>query len=160
MPVFNNLVMFDQHAKQSRLDTIVPDLAASWTWNEDGTEVTFRLRHSVKWHDGQPFTANDVKRTWDLILDKGPEKLRINAFKSSYSNLEQVTTNGDDEVTFLLKRPQPAFVTLIADGWSPIYPCHVPEAQMRQRPIGTGPFNGGRHGAPQADIVGDRAQAG
>jgi peptide/nickel transport system substrate-binding protein len=53
---------------------------------------------------------------------------------------EQVTTNGDDEVTFRLKRPQPSFLMLIADGLSPIYPCHVPPAQMRQRPIGTGPF--------------------
>src|SRR5262245_36608577 len=63
MPVFNNLVMFDQHAKQSRIETIVPDLAASWTWNEDGSELTFRLRRGVKWHDGRPFTANDVKCT-------------------------------------------------------------------------------------------------
>src|SRR5499433_3561320 len=140
MPVFNNLVMFDQHAKQSPLDAIVPDLATSWTWYEDCTELTFRLRHGVKWHDGRPFTANDVKCTWDLILDTGPEKLRVNWRKSWYKNLEQVTTNGDDEVTFRLKRPQPAFLMLIASGWSAIYPCHVPEAQMRQKPVGTGPF--------------------
>jgi peptide/nickel transport system substrate-binding protein len=140
MPVFNNLVMFDQHAKQSRLDTIIPDLATSWTWNEDGTELTFRLRHGVRWHDGRPFTANDVRCTWDLILDKGSDKLRANTRRIWYKNLEQVTTKGDDEVTFQLKRPQPAFLMLIASGWSPIYPCHVPEAKMRQRPIGTGPF--------------------
>jgi len=140
MPVFNNLVMFDQHAKQSRIETIVPDLAASWTWNEDGTELTLRLRRGVKWHDGRPFTANDIKCTWDLMLDTGPDKLRTNTRKFWYKNLEQVTTNGDDEVTFRLKRPQPSFLMLIADGWSPIYPCHVPPAQIRQRPIGTGPF--------------------
>jgi peptide/nickel transport system substrate-binding protein len=139
-PVFNNLVMFDQHAKQSRPDAIVPDLATGWAWNEDGTEVTFQLRHGVKWHDGRPFTANDVKCTWELILDTAPEKLRINPLKSWYKNLERVTTNGDDEVTFRLKRPQPAFLTLIASGFSPIYPCHVAPAQMRQHPIGTGPF--------------------
>ena len=140
MSLFNNLVMFDQHAKQSRLDGIVPDLATSWTWNEDGIELTFRLRRGVKWHDGRPFTANDVKCTWDLILDKGAEKLRTNVRKSWYKNLEQVTTNGDDEISFRLKRPQPAFLMLIADGRSPIYPCHVPATQMRQYPIGTGPF--------------------
>ena len=140
MPVFNNLVMFDQHAKQSRLDAIVPDLATRWAWNEEGTAVTFWLRHGVKWHDGRPFTANDVKCTWDLILDKAPERLRQNVRKSWYKNLGQVTTNGDYEVTFQLKRPQPAFLMLIASGASPIYPCHVSSAQMRQRPGGTGPF--------------------
>src|SRR5262244_4111812 len=50
MGVFNNLVMFDQHARQSSLDTIVPDLATGWSWNEDWTELTFPLRHGVRWH--------------------------------------------------------------------------------------------------------------
>src|SRR6202165_3034738 len=44
MAVFNNLVMFDQHIAQNRLDTIVPDLASEWSWNEDGTVLTFKLR--------------------------------------------------------------------------------------------------------------------
>ena len=52
----------------------------------------------------------------------------------------EITTNGDYEVTFLLKRPQPAFLALLASGMSPVYPCHVSPAQMRQHPIGTGPF--------------------
>ena len=65
MPVFNNLVLFDQHKEKNTLDTIIPDLAESWTWSEDGKELTFKLRHGVKWHDGNPFTAADVKCTWD-----------------------------------------------------------------------------------------------
>src|SRR6202035_4219087 len=52
----------------------------------------------------------------------------------------EVVANGDYEVTFRLKRPQPAFVALLASGFTPVYPCHVPAAQMRQQPIGTGPF--------------------
>ncbi len=48
--------------------------------------------------------------------------------------------NGDFEAVFHLKRPQPALLTLLASGYSPIYPCHVPPAQMRTHPIGTGPF--------------------
>jgi peptide/nickel transport system substrate-binding protein len=51
-----------------------------------------------------------------------------------------VTTNGDYEVTFHLKRAQPSLLALLASGWSPVYPCHVSPAQMRQHPIGTGPF--------------------
>ena len=61
MAVFNNLVMFDQHTKQNNMQSIVPDLATGWSWSEDGTQLTFPLREGVKWHDGRPFTARDVK---------------------------------------------------------------------------------------------------
>ena len=138
--VFNNLVMFDQHVPQNSLRSIVPDLATSWAWNEEGTELTLPLQHGVKWHDGKPFTAADVKCTIDLLMGKAKEKLRINPRKSWYVNVAEVTTNGDYEVTFHLKRPQPAFLALLATGWSPIYPCHVSPRDMRSHPIGTGPF--------------------
>src|SRR5437016_237205 len=140
MGVFNNLVMFDQHVKQDSLKSIVPDLATGWSWNEDGTEVTFPLRQGVRWHDGKPFTAKDVKCTWDLLTGKSSEKLRVNPRKPWYRNLEEVTTNGDFEVTFRLKRPQPAFLAVLASALSPVYPCHVPPRDMRSHPIGTGPF--------------------
>ena len=140
MAVFNNLVMFDQHIAQNRLDTIVPDLATEWAWSEDGSVLTFKLRQGVKWHDGKPFTAKDVKCTWDLLQGKGTEKLRINPRKSWYQNLAEVTADGDFTASFHLKRPQPSFIGLLASGWSPVYPCHVPAREMRQHPIGTGPF--------------------
>ena len=72
--VFNNLVIYDQHIKQNSLATIRPELAESWAWSEDGKDLTFKLRHGVKWHDGKPFTAADVKCTWDLLLGKGAGK--------------------------------------------------------------------------------------
>ena len=103
------------------------------------TEPSFSLRRGVSWHDGKPFTATDVKCTWDLILGKGPEKLRANPRKAWYRNLESISTNGDT-VTFHLKRPQPAFIALLASGYSPVYPCHVSPQNMRRHPIGTGPF--------------------
>src|SRR4051794_30971865 len=140
MGVFNNLVMFDQHVKQNSLDSIVPDLAESWSYSEDGKSLAFKLRQGVKWHDGKPFTAADVKCTWELVLGTAPDKLRVNPRKSWYRNLDSVTTNGDHEVTFHLKRPQPAFLSLLAAGWSPVYPCHVSPRETRTRPIGTGPF--------------------
>jgi peptide/nickel transport system substrate-binding protein len=140
MGVFNNIVMFDQHVKQNSLQSIVPDLATGWSWNEDGTELTLPLRHDVRWHDGKPFTAKDVQCTWDLITGKSSEKLRVNPRKSWYRNLASVSANGDYEVTFHLNRPQPALLGLLASGYSPIYPCHIPPRDMRQHPIGTGPF--------------------
>jgi peptide/nickel transport system substrate-binding protein len=140
MGVFNNLVIYDQGIKQNSLASIVPDLATGWSWSEDGIELTLPLRHGVSWHDGKPFTAQDVRCTWDMLLGKSSEKLRLNPRKSWYRNLEDVNANGDYEVTFRLKRPQPAFLALLASGYAPIYPCHVAPRDMRQRPIGTGPF--------------------
>jgi peptide/nickel transport system substrate-binding protein len=140
MGVFNNLVIFKQDEPQNTLDSIVPELATSWSWSEDGTELTFPLRHGVKWHNGKPFTAADVKCTLDLLQGKAAEKLRINPRKSWFDNVAEVTANGDHEVTFHLKRPQPSLLAMLATGWTPIYPCHVSPVQMRLHPIGTGPF--------------------
>jgi len=58
MGVFNNLVLYKQDVAQNSLQSIIPDLATDWAWNEDGSELTFRLRQGVKWHDGHPFTAS------------------------------------------------------------------------------------------------------
>src|SRR5262249_16677075 len=138
MGVFNNLVMYRQDIAQNSLQSIVPDLATVWSWNEEGTELTFTLGRGVKGHEGRPFTAGDVKCTWDLLTGKATEKLRLNPRKSWYRNLAEVTTNGDAEVTFRLTRPQPAFLALLASGWSAVYPCHIPAREMRTRPIGTG----------------------
>ena len=70
MGVFNNLVLFKQDEVQNTPNSIVPELATSWSWNEDGTELTLPLRQGVKWHDGKPFTAADVKCTMDLLQGK------------------------------------------------------------------------------------------
>src|SRR6202048_2123566 len=140
MGVFNNLVIYDQHVKQNSMQSIVSELAKSWAWDEDGTRLTFKLHEGVKWHDGKPFTASDVKCTWELLQGRANEKLRINPRRAWYRNLEEVTTNGDYEATFVLKRPQPAFLALLASGFSPVYPCHIAPREMRQHPIGTGPF--------------------
>jgi len=140
MGVFNNLVIFKQDEPQNTPDDIIPELATSWSWSEDGTELTFPLHQGVKWHDGKPFTAADVKCTIELLQGKSKEKLRINPRKDWFDNVADVTTNGDYEVTFHLKRPQPSLLSMLATGWTPIYPCHVSPAQMRQHPIGTGPF--------------------
>jgi peptide/nickel transport system substrate-binding protein len=140
MGVFNNLVVFDQHVPQNSLASVVPDLTTDWSWDEDRTALTFRLRQGVKWHDGKPFTAADVKCTWDALAGKSDEKFRVNPRKSWYRNLDEITTNGDYEVTFHLKRPQPYLIALLASGQSPVYPCHVSLRDMRIHPIGTGPF--------------------
>ena len=143
MAVFNNLVLFDPNEKVNSPDNIVPDLAESWSWNDDKTKLTFKLRQGVKWHDGKPFTAADVKCTWDALIGKGDEKLDIirkNPRKIWYINLKDVTTNGDNEVTFNLGRPQPSFLTharrrLLAGLFLPrAGPRHALQAD-RHRPV-------------------------
>jgi len=140
MGVFNNLVLYKQDVPQNSLASIVPELASEWSWNDDGTVLTFRLRSDVKWHDGKPFTADDVKCTCDMLLGKISPGFRLNRRKAWYHNLREITTNGDNEVAFHLNRPQPAFIALLAAGVSPVYPCHVTPAEMRRQPVGTGPF--------------------
>ena len=140
MGVFNNLVFYDQHKKQNSMDTIVPELATSWSWSADQTQLTFKLREGVTWHDGKPFTAKDVKCTFDLLMGKSQEKFRKNPRKDWYANVKDVTVNGDFEATFNLARPQPSVLAMLASGYSPIYPCHVTPAQMRLHPVGTGPY--------------------
>jgi len=140
MPVFNNLVIYKQDVAQNSMDSIVPELAESWAWSSDKKTLSFKLRQGVKWHDGKPFTSNDVKCTLDMLMGKSQQKFRKNPRKSWYDEVVDVTTNGDFEVAFNLKRPQPALLALLASGYSPIYPCHVSPAEMRTHPIGTGPF--------------------
>jgi peptide/nickel transport system substrate-binding protein len=140
MGVMNNLVLYKQDVPQNSMQSIIPDLADSWAASEDGTEVTFKLHPGVKWHDGKPFTAKDVVCTWDLLQGKAKDKLRINPRQAWWHNVDRVSADKDLEATFHLKHPQPALLALLASGYSPIYPCHVAPAQMRQHPIGTGPF--------------------
>ena len=113
MPVFNNLVVFDQTKLEASLDTIVPDLGLSWAWDAPKTRLTFKLAEGVKWHDGKPFTAKDVKCTFDLVAGLvDSEDFRKNPRRVWYHNVAAITTSGDHEVSFQLKAPQPSFLAL------------------------------------------------
>src|SRR5262245_37010331 len=140
MSLFNNLVLFDQHEKLNSTHNIRPELATSWAWNADKTQLTFNLREGVKWHDGAPFTAKDVACTLQRLQDKADDKFRKNPRSIWWHNLKEVVVNSDHAVTFVLERPQASFLSLFATGYTPIYPCHVSAAQMRTKPVGTGPF--------------------
>jgi peptide/nickel transport system substrate-binding protein len=140
MPLYNNLVIFDQHVARNTMDTIVPELASKWSWDEAAKVLTFTLRQGVTWHDGKSFTSADVKCTWDMVSGLVPGKIRKSPRQAWFTNLERITVNGDYEVSFHLKRPQPSFLSMLASGWSPVYPCHVSSAAMRTKPMGTGPF--------------------
>ncbi|MBI2001106.1 MAG: ABC transporter substrate-binding protein [candidate division NC10 bacterium] len=142
MPCYNNLVLFDPLKKQESLNTIIGELAEKWAWQDGGKALVFHLRKGVKWHDGQPFTSKDVKHTFDVVREApgAPAKLRVNPRKLWYENVSSIDTPDPDTVIFRLKRPQPSLLLMLASGYSPVYPAHVPPAELRTKCVGTGPF--------------------
>jgi peptide/nickel transport system substrate-binding protein len=142
MPCYSNLVMYDQIKRLGRMDTIVPELAEKWSWQDNYRNLVFFLRRDVKWHDGQPFTSKDVKFTFDVVREaaEAPARLRINPRKEWYANVDAIEAPDPYTVVFRLKRPQPSLVAMLASGYSPVLPAHVPLAEHRSRCIGTGPF--------------------
>jgi peptide/nickel transport system substrate-binding protein len=138
--VFNGLVVFDPTQKIGALDNVVPELAKSWAWDDSGTKLTFKLNEGVTWHDGKPFTAKDVKCTFDWITGKVPGFFRKNPRRVWYTNVKEVVADNDHQATFHLNRPQPSLLALLASGFGVIYPCHVEAKNQRTNPVGTGPF--------------------
>ena len=68
--VFSNLVMYDPTKSLNSFDTIIPELAESWSYDDSKLKLTFKLRQGVKWHDGKPFTAKDVQCTFHRLNGK------------------------------------------------------------------------------------------
>ena len=141
-PCFSNLVYFDPAKKVESGDTIIPELAEKWSWQDNYRNLVFLLRHDVKWHDGKPFTAQDVKYTFDMVrgAPEAKARLKVNPRKLWYENVEAIEAPDAYTVVFRLKRPQPSLLLMLASGYSPVYPAHVPLAEFKNRCIGTGPF--------------------
>ncbi len=141
-PCLSNLVLFDPLKSVERPDTIIGELAERWSWQDNYQKLIFFLRKNVRWHDGQPFTSKDVKYTFDLVREAkdAPARLRINPRREWYANVSEIEAIHPTTVVFKLKRPQPALLMMLATGYAPIYPMHVPPGDFRNRCIGTGPF--------------------
>ncbi len=142
MPCYNNLILFDPLRKEENEKTLIGELAEKWAWQDGGKALAFTVRKGVKWHDGQAFTSKDVKYTFDVLREApgAPAKLRVNPRKLWYENIAEIETPSPDAVIFRLKRPQPSLLLMLAAGYSPIYPAHVPLTELRTKCVGTGPF--------------------
>jgi len=141
-PCYSNLVLFHPQKPLESVDTVIPELAERWSWQDGYRNLVFFLRKNVKWHDGPPFTSKDVKYTFDVVREAkdAPAKLRLSARKDWYANVDSIEAPDPTTVIFHLKHPQPSLLLMLASGYSPVYPAHVPINELRQRCVGTGPF--------------------
>ncbi|MBF8288141.1 MAG: peptide ABC transporter substrate-binding protein [Candidatus Rokubacteria bacterium] len=141
-PCYSNLVLFHPLKPLESAETVIPELAERWSWQDNYRNLVFFLRKNARWHDGQPFTSRDVKYTFDVVREApdAPAKLRLSPRKDWYANVEAIEAPEPHTVVFRLKRPQPSFLLMLASGYSPVYPAHVQLADLRQRCVGTGPF--------------------
>ncbi len=141
-PCYSNLVIFDPLKPLDSAETVIPELAERWSWQDNFRNLVLFLRKNVTWHDGKPFTARDVKHTFDMVREApdSATKMRTSPRKDWYANVEAIETPEPHTVVFRLRRPQPSLLLMFASGYSPVYPAHVPVADLRQRCVGTGPF--------------------
>lgn len=117
---------------------VAPSLATSWSSSADGTEWTFELRDDVVFHNGRPFTADDVVYTYERMLD--PETGSGNAYK--IAGLTEIEAIDDHTVKMTLEAPNAAFLGHLAIDKSVGIIAHesVEDGTINTAPIGTGPF--------------------
>ncbi|MDO4298603.1 MAG: ABC transporter substrate-binding protein [Lachnospiraceae bacterium] len=131
--IFNGLTAHDGDNK------VVPGLAESWEFEEETCTYTFHLREGVKWHDGEPFTADDVKFTIEAIMN--PDNGSENA--PNYEDVQEITVTDDHTISFKLDAPNVAFLDYMTMA---VLPKHLLEGEDMQEsdffrnPVGTGPY--------------------
>lgn len=134
-----NLLLFNGLTGHDGDNAVVPALAKSWDFNEETCTYTFHLEEDVRWHDGEPFTAEDVQFTIEAIMD--PENGSENA--PNFEDVEEITVIDDHTISFRLSAPNVAFLDYMTMA---ILPKHLLEGEDMQTadffrsPIGTGPY--------------------
>lgn len=134
-----NALLFDGLTDRDGEGQIIPRLAARWEYDAETMTYTFHLSEGVTWHDGTPFTAEDVKFTFEAIMD--PENGSENA--PNYEDVAEITVLDDKTVAFRLSAVNTAFLDYMTMA---ILPKHLLEGEDWQTsdffraPVGTGPY--------------------
>ena len=134
-----NLLLFNGLTAHDGENQIVPGLAERWDYDPEACTYTFFLREGIRWHDGQPLTARDVKFTIAAIMD--PENGSENA--PNYEDVEEISVLDDRTVAFRLSAPNAAFLEYMTMA---VLPSHLLEGEDMQlsdffrSPVGTGPY--------------------
>lgn len=135
--IFESLLRWDDYMNP------YPALAERWEVTDDAKSYTFYLVKNATWHDGLPFTAYDVKFTFEKILSKYHPRARV-----VLASLEGVEIIDNYTVKFRFKEPNPMFLYILNVHNAPILPMHLLEgyvanitaAPFNLNPVGTGPF--------------------
>ena len=139
--LYNGLVALDDNLKP------IPELATRWEIEDNGAVYRFHLRNGVRWHDGRPFSAADVKFTFDELLLKFHSRTRV----SLGSKLLRIDTPNDSTVEFRFRRPYAPLLQQLDVEEAPIMPEHVFVGSDPLRnpanvaPVGTGPYRFGSY---------------
>jgi len=127
--------------KRDNDNNLVPDLAEKFEINPDGKIYTFYLKHDVSWHDGKPFSADDVVFTFQALTNPAYASPLQRSFEGVV-----VAKIDDFTITFTLAEPYAAFLELLTVGilpsglWQQIQPPAARLADLNSKPIGTGPY--------------------
>ncbi|WP_437882310.1 ABC transporter substrate-binding protein [Pseudomonas sp. LRF_L74] len=135
--VLQSLLAFDHQLKP------IPVLARSWRASDDGLTWTFDLQEGVQWHDGQPFSAEDVVFTFSTFYPAVDPRQKSLADEF----IQSVEASGPHQVRFHLKKPFAPLLDLLGSGLRPVVARHIYDGKGDYRsnpanlqPIGTGPF--------------------
>ena len=132
-------LLFDSLVKRDGEGDLVASLASDWSYDAQTMTYTFQLEEGVKWHDGEAFTADDVKFTIDAIrnADNGSENY------PNYEEVAEINVLSDTEIEFVLREPNFAFLDYMTMS---ILPEHLLqgedmwESDYFKAPVGTGPY--------------------
>ncbi len=130
--------VYDTLAEPDMEGRIVPSLAERWEVSADGLRWTFLLRDGVTFHNGDPFTSDDVRATLVRIADPATGS----PFAADYSSIESIETPDARTVVLVLSEPYAPLLATLASGWSAILPAALIESghDFAADPVGTGPY--------------------
>ena len=132
-------LLFDGLVKRDGEGGLAANLAESWSYDAETLTYTFRLRENVRWHDGERFTAEDVKFTIEAIMDpaNGSENY------PNYAEVSEIRILSDTEVAFVLSEPNFAFLDYMTMSILPEHRLRgedMWESDFFKAPVGTGPY--------------------
>jgi len=136
-PLYSTLLQIDPY----RYPNVIGDVASEWTIAPDGLTYTFKLHPGIRFHDGSPLAAVDVKATYDKILEP-PEGVR-SIRKHHYSAIASVEAPEAGTVVFKLKFPSASLLTNLASPWNVIFPKKYLDQDpnyFKKNVVGSGPF--------------------